>query len=100
MLLKSGCICCTVRGDLVDTIETLAARRARGEIPPFTRVAIETTGLADPAPILRTLMGEARLRRSDRLDRVIATVDAVNALASSTRITKRRSRRRWPTVWS
>jgi G3E family GTPase len=80
VLLKSGCICCTVRGDLVDTIETLASRRARGEIPPFKRIAIETTGLADPAPILVTLMEEARLRPLIDLDRVIATVDAANAL--------------------
>src|SRR5579872_5667234 len=61
VLLKSGCICCTVRGDLVDTLISLDERRARGDIPPFSRVAIETTGLADPAPILHTIMGEARL---------------------------------------
>jgi G3E family GTPase len=80
VLLKSGCICCTVRGDLVDTMGSLADRRARGEIPPFSRVAIETTGLADPAPILHTIMGEASLKDRFRLDRVIATVDAANAL--------------------
>ena len=81
VLLKSGCICCTVRGDLVDTIETLASRRERGEIPPFKRVAIETTGLADPAPILATLMEDERLKPLVGLDRVIATVDAANALS-------------------
>jgi len=80
VLLKSGCICCTVRGDLVDTMGSLAERRAKGEIPPFSRVAIETTGLADPAPILQTIMGEASLKERYRLDRVIATVDAANAL--------------------
>ncbi len=80
VLLKSGCICCTVRGDLVDTMGSLADRRARGEIPPFSRVAIETTGLADPAPILHTIMGESSLKERYRIDRVIATVDAVNAL--------------------
>ena len=80
VLLKSGCICCTVRGDLVDTMGSLADRRARGEIPPFSRVAIETTGLADPAPILHTIMGEASLKDRFRIDRVIATVDAANAL--------------------
>src|SRR3954465_13262179 len=48
VLLKSGCICCTVRGDLVDTLETLWARRERREIPAFDRVIIETTGLAEP----------------------------------------------------
>ncbi len=80
VLLKSGCICCTVRGDLVDTMGSLADRRARGEIPPFSRVVIETTGLADPAPILHTIMGESSLKDRFRLDRVIATVDAANAL--------------------
>jgi G3E family GTPase len=81
VLLKSGCICCTVRGDLIDTLASLAQRRARGEIPSFARVAIETTGLADPAPILHILMGEKSLTPIYRLDRVITTVDAVNALA-------------------
>jgi len=81
VLLKSGCICCTVRGDLVDTIETLAARRARGEIPPYSRLAIETTGLADPAPILATLMEDEKLRKLVSLDRVVTTVDTVNALS-------------------
>ncbi|HXM85366.1 MAG TPA: GTP-binding protein [Stellaceae bacterium] len=81
VLLKSGCICCTVRGDLVDTIETLDARMRRGEIPRFKRIAIETTGLADPAPILATLMEDARLKSLVALDRVVATVDAANALS-------------------
>jgi G3E family GTPase len=81
VLLKSGCICCTVRGDLVDTIETLAARRQRGEIPPYNRLVIETTGLADPAPILATLMEDEKLRKLVYLDRVVTTVDAVNALS-------------------
>jgi G3E family GTPase len=81
VLLKSGCICCTVRGDLVDTIETLDARMRRGEIPRFKRLAIETTGLADPAPILATLMEDARLKPLVALDRVVTTVDAANALS-------------------
>jgi G3E family GTPase len=80
VLLKSGCICCTVRGDLIDTMGGLVERRARGEIPDFSRVAIETTGLADPAPILHTIMGEPRLKPLYRLDRVVTTVDAANAL--------------------
>jgi G3E family GTPase len=82
VLLKSGCICCTVRGDLVDTIETLDQRRRSGAIPAYRRIAIETTGLADPAPIMTLLMEEARLRDLVTLDRVIATVDAANALAT------------------
>jgi G3E family GTPase len=81
VLLKSGCICCTVRGDLVDTMSALVERRDRGEIPPFSRVAIETTGLADPAPILHTIMAEPRLQALYRVDRVVTTVDAVNALS-------------------
>jgi G3E family GTPase len=81
VLLKSGCICCTVRGDLADTLVSLAQRRRSGEIPPFARVAIETTGLADPAPIMHTLMAEPALVPLYRLDRVVTTVDAVNAPA-------------------
>ena len=77
LVLDSGCICCTVRSDLVDTLCSLFMRRLRGEIPEFDRVVIETTGLADPAPILHTLMGEARYR----LDGVVTVVDVVNAAA-------------------
>lgn len=79
VLLQSGCICCTIRGDLIDTLATLRDRRSRGEIPPFRRLLIETTGLADPAPILQTLMSEPKVVRHYRLDRVITTVDVVNA---------------------
>ncbi|HXQ50020.1 MAG TPA: GTP-binding protein [Stellaceae bacterium] len=81
VLLKSGCICCTVRGDLVDTMGGLIERRDRGEIPHFSRVAIETTGLADPAPILHTIMGDPKLQSLYRVDRVVTTVDAANALS-------------------
>ena len=80
VLLKSGCICCTTRGDLVDTLGELFARRERGAIPRFQRVAIETTGLADPAPILHMLMADPAVVERYRLDRVIATIDAANAL--------------------
>jgi len=78
MVLQSGCICCTVRGDLVDTLVDLDAKRARGEIPAFSRVAIETTGLADPAPILHTLANEPLLAPLYRLQGVVTTVDAAN----------------------
>jgi len=78
VLLKSGCICCTVRGDLVDTLDTLWSRRTRGEIPPFSRVIVETTGLAEPGPILRTLMTDESIATHYRLDGIISTVDAVN----------------------
>src|SRR5215470_10847916 len=54
--LSTGCLCCKVRGDLVETLADLLRRRDAGAVPPFTRVVIETSGLADPAPILQTLM--------------------------------------------
>src|SRR3546814_8811202 len=58
ILMESGCICCTIRGDLVDTMRELLARRAKGELPPFERLLIETHGLAEPAPILHKLMAD------------------------------------------
>lgn len=78
ILLESGCLCCTIRGDLIDALRRLYKRRHKGEIPQFKRVVIETTGLADPAPILHTLMQDPVLTSVYRLDGVIATVDAVN----------------------
>lgn len=79
ILMSSGCLCCSIRGDLIDTLRRLYKRREKGEVPRFKRVVIETTGLADPAPILHTLMGDPLLGAFYRLDGVIATVDAVNA---------------------
>ena len=79
VLLRSGCICCTVRGDLVDTLDSLDARRAAGAVPGFDRVLVETTGLADPAPILQTLMSDATLTPRYRLGAVVTTVDTLNA---------------------
>lgn len=80
VLMQSGCICCTIRGDLKDAVRGLYSRRERGSIPPFRRLAIETTGLADPAPILATFMLEPVIRHHFRLGNVIATVDAVNGI--------------------
>jgi G3E family GTPase len=80
VVLQSGCICCTVRGDLVDTLSDLMGKRTRGEIPDFSRVAIETTGLADPAPILHTLVTEPLITSRFALRTVVTTVDAVNGL--------------------
>jgi len=77
VLLKSGCVCCTIRGDLKDALVRLHGRRQRGEVPPFTRLVIETTGLADPAPILATLSTDAMLRHHFRIGNVVTTVDAV-----------------------
>ena len=81
ILLSSGCLCCTVRGDLVNTLRDLSVKRYRGEVPPFRRVVIETTGLADPAPILHTLMSVPVVRRY-ALNTVVTTVDAVLGVAT------------------
>lgn len=78
VLMNSGCLCCTVRGDLVETIRKLYKQRLMKEVPTFNRIVIETTGLADPAPILQTLMSDPFLSDRFRLDGVIATVDAIN----------------------
>jgi len=77
-LLDNGCLCCTVRGDLVDTLKSLFDRRVGGAPAAPTRVLIETTGLADPAPILHTLIADATLAAHFRVDSVTTTVDAVN----------------------
>ncbi|WP_026986610.1 CobW family GTP-binding protein [Fodinicurvata fenggangensis] len=80
--LNSGCLCCTVRWDLVTTLDTLFTKRESGEIAPFSRVVIETTGLADPAPVLHTLMNDPKLAARFRLDGVITVIDGVNGLAT------------------
>ena len=82
ILLASGCLCCTIRGDLVATLEDLLKRRDNGRMPPFARVIVETTGLADPAPILQTLMYHPYLMLRFRLDGVITVVDAINGAAT------------------
>jgi len=80
VLLGNGCVCCTLRGDLADELRDLLGRRERGEVPQFRRVVVETTGLADPAPILFTLASEPVVKNHFELERVIATVDAVHGL--------------------
>lgn len=77
VLLGSGCLCCAVRDDLVSTLADLDALRKSRSAPGFSRVVIETTGLADPAPIVHTLIGERRLRNDYRLTGLVATIDAV-----------------------
>src|ERR1700730_7115714 len=79
-VLASGCVCCTMRSDLEDTLRRLLAQRDRGDIPPFARVLVETTGLADPAPIVQLLLNNPLLSHFVRLDTVVTTVDAVNGL--------------------
>lgn len=76
--LADGCLCCMVRGELVDTLADLIDRLQTGRIARLKRVIIETTGLADPAPVLQSIMGHPVLVQAYRLDGVIALVDAVN----------------------
>lgn len=78
VLLQSGCLCCTVRGELADALRDLHSRRERGLIPAFSRVVIESTGLADPFPVLSTIKADPVLRHHFRPGNVITTVDAVN----------------------
>lgn len=76
--LAGGCICCTVRGDLVDTLADLIDGAQTGKIASLQRVIVETTGLADPVPVLLSIMGHPALMQAFRLDGVIATVDTLN----------------------
>lgn len=76
--LSDGCLCCTVRGELVDTLADLMDRMQTGRIRPLRRVVIETTGLADPAPVLQSVLGNPVLAQNFRLDGVVTVVDAVN----------------------
>ena len=80
--LSTGCLCCKVRSDLTLTLADLAVRRAEGTLPPFERVVIETSGLADPAPILHALMTDDNLTGVYALDRVVTTVESVTGLAT------------------
>jgi G3E family GTPase len=80
--LSDGCLCCTVRGELVDTLADLVDRLQTGRIARLSRVVIETTGLADPAPVLQSIMAHPVLVEAYRLDGVVTLVDAVNAEAS------------------
>ncbi len=80
--LADGCLCCTVRGELVDTLADLMDRMQTGKIRPLKRVVIETTGLADPAPVLQSVMGNPIIAQNYRLDGVVTVVDAVNGLAT------------------
>lgn len=80
VLLPSGCLCCALRGDLADELRDLIARRDAGEIPPFRRVVVETTGLANPTPIVFTLLSEPLVKHHYRLEGVLSTVDAQHGL--------------------
>ena len=78
VLLQSGCLCCTIRGELSQSIKDLHSKRERGLVPNFRRLVIESTGLADPFPILSTVQADPVLKHHFRLGNVITTVDAVN----------------------
>jgi len=79
VILQSGCVCCTIRDDLSRAIRELLDKAEKGTIPPFDRLVIETTGLADPTPVVSTLMADPVLRHHVRLGNVVTTVDALNA---------------------
>jgi G3E family GTPase len=82
ILMASGCLCCTIRGDLVDTLDDLMKKRDTGKLSEFKRIVIETTGLADPAPILQSLLAHPYLAARYALDGVVTLVDAVNGSAT------------------
>jgi G3E family GTPase len=83
LLVSNGCVCCTVRGDLISTLDDLKQRLQHAAIEPLERVVIETTGLADPAPILHTLMNDRSLLNDGYgLGAVVTTIDAVNGLGT------------------
>jgi G3E family GTPase len=80
--LPNGCVCCAVRQDLAETLYGLLRRRARGEITRFSRIALETSGLAEPSPVLYTLSADAFLEASLRVDTVVTAVDAIAGLST------------------
>lgn len=79
-VMANGCICCTVRSDLEETLRMLLVRRDSGEVPHFSRILVETTGLADPAPVVQLLLANPLVSHFVRLDAVVVTVDAANAM--------------------
>ena len=81
VVLQNGCICCTVRSDLRNGLRDLVDARDQGLIPPFDRVLIETTGLADPVPIVQTLVADPMLRHQMHLANLVSTVDGLNGVA-------------------
>ncbi len=82
--LSDGCLCCTVRGELVDTLANLMDAVQTGRVKPVKRVVIETTGLADPAPVMQAIMGNPIIATNFELDGVVTVVDAVNGLQTLT----------------
>jgi G3E family GTPase len=83
VLLNSGCLCCTLRGELRDALSSLLTRRIRAEIPPFKRVIVETTGIAQPSLILSTVFADPQIRHHYTVGDVVTTVDAMHAPGQS-----------------
>jgi G3E family GTPase len=81
VLLDTGCLCCTVRGDLIETLADLYRKRQSATVPRFSHLLIETTGLADPVPVLESIVSDPALREVYRLENVVSVVDAVNGEA-------------------
>ena len=81
ILLQSGCLCCTILGDLANTFEALIAKRDAGQVH-FNRVVIETSGIADPAPIVHTLTTDYHIAQAFRLDGVVTLVDAATGMGT------------------
>jgi G3E family GTPase len=79
VVLPSGCLCCSVRGELARSLRELFMRRLRREIPAFSRVLLETSGLADPAPVLYTLLEDFFIAERFRIDGVVTAVDVTHA---------------------
>jgi G3E family GTPase len=82
VLLSSGCLCCSLRGDLVDALRDLAVRRDSGKIAPFKRIIVETSGLADPGPMLHALMADVDLALRYRLTGIVTLVDAISGFVT------------------
>ncbi len=82
IMMASGCLCCTIRGDLINALEDLLRRRDNGRMRDYDRVIIETTGLADPAPVLHTIMSHPYLILRFRLEGVVTVVDAINGVVT------------------
>jgi G3E family GTPase len=81
LLLENGCVCCAIRGDLQQALRDLLSKRMRGDVSNFRRVVIETSGLADPAPIAYTLLRDPVIRHHFRLSSILTTIDALNGMA-------------------
>ncbi|MFL9911401.1 CobW family GTP-binding protein [Paraburkholderia sp. RL17-337-BIB-A] len=85
VLLDNGCVCCSIRGELKEALATLFSQRARGDLPPFSRVVLETTGLATPAPIIATLLADPGTRSHYALNATVTVVDALHAVQQRAR---------------